>query len=231
MRRALLSPSAVVEILVSSKHSIIGQLHVDYLHSNQWVWKLIELATDRSLDIVKAAVSIHNTTAFQQYQQQHTDMDLEGESTTKTNVSIIIPENIVEAVDAASETARELYTHLTTKLLWSLHDRHQLFVSTGQENPRTPNLGILTSLDPRLVSLVSLLTRTIRIFHLTEKGLQLGAFQGTTVPSIASRLEVSKKLLSLSKIDPTNLTEDEVYNQILGYITGPAKRIWEECVV
>lgn len=231
MRRGLLSPTAIIDVFVGSKHSIVDQLHIDYLHSNQWVWKFIEIATDRCLDIVKAATSIQNNEAFKQIQQQKTDMDVESENKQNIDISVVIPENISEAVDTAAESSRELYQLLVTKLLWKLQERHQHLVLIGQESPNSSISGVLTSLDPGLVSIISLLTRTIRVFHLTEKGLKLGAVQGTNVPSITARLEVSVNLLNLSKFDSSNLNEDQRFNRALELLSGPAKRVWEGCIL
>jgi hypothetical protein len=232
MRRGILSPSAIVDVLVSSKYPLVGHLHLQCLHSNQWVWKLIEISTDRCLDIMKAAVSIQNNEAYKQYQQQDTSMDTGNEMSEQMAITIQIPEVILEAVDAAAETCRELYSLLVSQLLHQLHLRHELLVTNGQESATSVTTGKLSSLDCHLVSYVSVLNRLMRSFKLVEKGLQVSAVQGTLVPALMSAVDVSKHLLTLFGMNETSIdtdanNEEEVIAQAMRRLTGPAKRMWQ----
>jgi hypothetical protein len=232
MRRGLLSPSAIIDVLVDNKSPIFGDLHLNHLHSNHWVWKLIEISTDRCLDIVKAAVSIQNNEGLKQLTEitaTTTDMDLEMMDNNNPKKILIIPEAIAEAVDAAAETCRELYTSLVSQLLCQLHLRHQDLISKGQESSQSLETGKLSSLDPRLVSYVSALTRIFRHFHLVETGLHVICVKGTTIPSLTSSVQVSSQVLITSGIDVSSLPneEDQVIQQAIETLTGPARRIWQ----
>lgn len=229
MRRGLLSPSAIVDVLVDNKSPVFGELHLNHLHSNQWVWKLIEISTDRCLDIVKAAVSIQNNEGLKQDRESTTDMDLAIENhAIQSQKKLIIPEAILEAVDAAAETCRELYTSLVSQLLCQLHLRHQFLVSNGQESPQSLETGKLSSLDPRLVSYVSTLTRIFRNFHLVETGLHVIGVKGTTIPSLTSAIQVSSQIIGILGNNKTlPIEEDQVIQQACETLTGPAKRIWQ----
>jgi hypothetical protein len=243
MRRGLLSPSAIIDVLVdtSSNSLIFGELHLNHLHSNQWVWKLIEISSDRCLDIMKAAVSIQNNEAHkqllahrqehqqQQQQQQEETTDMEIGASSSSSCEIQIPEAILEAVEAAAETCRELYSSLVSQLLCLLHQRHQMLVSNGQESSQSLQTGKLSSLDPRLVSYVSTLTRILRNFHLVETGLRVGCVAGTAIPLLTSSAQVSTRVLAIlgSNVVSGDEHEGVVIQQAIESLAGPARRIWQ----
>lgn len=224
MRRGLLSPSAVMHVIVDPKYQLRGNLSLEYLHSNEWVWKLIEISTDRCLDIMKAAVSIQNNEGYKQFHQQDTEMD-QGEGQRHADIIIQIPEAIVEAVEAAAETCCELYVLLVPQLLYDIHVRHQFLVSSGQESSQSVESGKLSSLDPRLVSDVSVVTRVMRNFSMVNIGLRESRVHGTSIPTIVTSNAASKRLLELLGVQ--DYTEENLMSRVTESLAGPARRIWQ----
>mmetsp|Transcript_24976 Transcript_24976/g.36851 ORF Transcript_24976/g.36851 Transcript_24976/m.36851 type:complete len:1091 (+) Transcript_24976:65-3337(+) len=240
MRRAILHPSAVVSFMTQVGETAPGGLHLDEIHKNQWVWKLVEVSMDRCLDIVKAAVNMQNNAAVssQSAPAPSGDMEVDGDMTEGaesngdcrrvrgdgSNEAVVVPEEISSAVAGAADGSRTMYSALVTHLLVRLHGCHSQLVVDGSETEISRSEGTITCLDPGLIARTSMLHRVLRIFHLTEKGLVSGLAQGTSLPPVTARGEVSQNVLEALQVqgrpDPGDGTA------LVDVLGGPAKRIW-----
>jgi hypothetical protein len=250
MRRGVLGPQGVVAYMTQRAIPVPGDLHISNLHTNQWVWRLVEVCMARSLDIVKAAMGMQNTSAFTQREaaltaggmddgepdavveeeddNNHTDdsdkrRSRSFQSNGAASVNIVISEEILDAVEAATDAAKLFYSALATSLLQTIQARHSALVASGSETAGSVESGAVTSLDPCLVVNISLLHNILRNFHMSEVGLLNNCVEGTTFPAITDRQSVAKNVL----VGAGKGGESDVKGAIaLSVLTGPAQKVW-----
>lgn len=250
MRRGALAPQGVVAYMIQRTVPVPGNLHISNVHTNQWVWRIIEVCMARSLDMVKAAMSTQNTAAFTQREAALTaggmddgdgDEDAAGEDEEEDkpvdsdnrrsrnfangsgSVKVVISEDILETVEVATDGAKHFYSSLATSLLQSIQTRHSSLVASGSETAGSVESGAVTSLDPSLVVNISLLHNILRNFHMSEVGLLNSQAEGTTFPAITDRQTVAKNILAFGGIGGDG---DAKGAKALSVLTGPAQKVW-----
>lgn len=249
MRRGIVAPDALVSYLTQNAVPVPGNMHISHVHINHSVWRMVELGMDRCLDIVKAAMSMQNNAAYTQREaalssggmdegtEDAAPVDAEEEDRrdgdsrrsrsyadeASASVQVVIPEEVLEAVEAACEGSQIFYKVIVSALLEAVQSRHAALVVSGDESAGSVESGAVTSLDPCLIVNLSLLQKVLRNFHMNELGLQNSCAEGTTLPAVTARSAVAQCIANDSSCANGS--------SALAVLTGPARKVWRSYVM